>query len=245
MTVAARPPTHDPRNREVHTPAPARSRRRWNPIARYTRWLHTMWPAGTVEKLPEVNADGSTRIPGVYVVGDLTGIPLLKFSSDTGARAVQLIAHDLTQNPSQPGSPDRGSNDLLDLIIIGAGVSGMAAALEARKLNLRFAILEASEPFSTIVNFPKAKPIYTYPTDMIPAGDLQFHAQAKEPLVDELRAQTRGIVPRAARCERITRSGDTLEVRLADVQPALRARRVIIAIGRSGNFRMLGVPGEN
>ncbi len=62
-----------------------------NPIARYTHWLHTMWPAGTVEKLPEVREDGTTAVPGVRVVGDLTGIPLLKFSSDTGARAVQAI----------------------------------------------------------------------------------------------------------------------------------------------------------
>ena len=61
-----------------------------NPIARYSRWLHTMWPAGTVEKLPDVREDGTTAVPGVRVVGDLTGVPLLKFSSDTGARAVEL-----------------------------------------------------------------------------------------------------------------------------------------------------------
>ena len=50
----------------------------------------------------------------------------------------------------------------------------MAAALEARRTGLRFQILEASEPFSTLVNFPKRKPIFTYPSDMTPAGELQF-----------------------------------------------------------------------
>ena len=59
-----------------------------NPIARYTHWLHTRWPAGTVEKLPDVREDGTTAVPGVRVVGDLTGVPLLKFSSDTGAREI-------------------------------------------------------------------------------------------------------------------------------------------------------------
>ena len=34
-----------------------------NVLARYTRWLHTMWPAGTVEKLPEVREDGTTAVP--------------------------------------------------------------------------------------------------------------------------------------------------------------------------------------
>ena len=36
-----------------------------------------MWPAGTVEKLPAVNPDGTTNVPGLYIVGDLTGVPLL------------------------------------------------------------------------------------------------------------------------------------------------------------------------
>src|SRR3954453_2097119 len=100
-----------------------------NVISRYARWLHLKWPAGTVEKLPRVHEDGSTNVPALYVVGDLTGVPLLKFSSDTGARVVRLIAPDLNREPSGSAA---GSSDVLDLIIIGAGVSGMAAALEAK-----------------------------------------------------------------------------------------------------------------
>ncbi len=89
------------------------------PIRRYIRWLHTHWPAGTVEKLPVVDADGSTNVPGLYVVGDLTGIPLLKFSSDTGARAVQTILAD----PAFAARRQR--TGVLDLIVVGAGVSGV------------------------------------------------------------------------------------------------------------------------
>jgi len=62
-----------------------------NLISRYTHWLHTQWPAGGVEKGPGVNADGTTNLKGVRVVGDLTGVPLLKFSADTGAKAVAGI----------------------------------------------------------------------------------------------------------------------------------------------------------
>ena len=61
-------------------------------LGRYTHWLHTRWPAGTVEKLPEIREDGTTAVPGVRIVGDLTGVPLLKFSSDSGAHAVKAIA---------------------------------------------------------------------------------------------------------------------------------------------------------
>jgi thioredoxin reductase/polyferredoxin len=212
-----------------------------HPVVRYLDWLHLRWPAGTVEKLPEVHTDGSTRVPGLYVVGDLTGIPLLKLASDSGARAVQAIAAD-------PAFASRPAVDAtLDLVIVGAGVAGMAAALEARRLGLRFEVLEATEPFSTIVNFPKGKPIFTYPTGMTPAGELQFteRSAVKEGLVDELRETTlvRGLAPRIARAERVVRDGGRLVVHLEGGE-RLRAHRVIVAIGRSGNFRKLGVPGE-
>jgi thioredoxin reductase/ferredoxin len=206
-------------------------------IARYTEWLHTRWPAGMVEKLPESRPDGSTNIPGASISGDLTGIPLLKFALDSGAR----IARSAAPDPVRPGA-----GQVLDLAIVGAGVSGMAAAVEARRLGLKFEIVEATEPFSTLVNFPKGKPIYTYPRSMKPAGELQVRADVKEDLVSELKAQTdrAGIHPRTATAERVERKGDVLDVRL-EGGATLRARRVLIAIGKSGNFRMLGVPGEH
>src|SRR5688500_3863425 len=192
-----------------------------NPLSRYARWLHLKWPAGTVENLPRVEADGSTNVPGLYVVGDLTGVPLLKFSSDTGARAVRTICREAgfgaqgsgnaretaPEPPSSSAEPRAPNPEPLDLVIIGAGVSGYAAALEARKAGLRFVLLESAEPFATLVNFPARKPIYTYPTGMIPAGDLQFRADVhpKEQLVADVRALTRGIEPLAARAERVVR----------------------------------------
>ncbi len=210
-------------------------------LQRYVRWLHTRWPAGQVEKLPDVRDDGSTNVPGLYVVGDLTGIPLLKFSAHTGANAVKQIQADAAFHAERQSKPA----GVVDLAIIGGGVSGMSAALEAKKLRLDCVLIEASEPFSTIVNFPKGKPIYTYPTDMTPAGDLQFAAQVKEPLLDELRAQTssKGIAPRMARVERVLRRGGGFECEIPEQQP-VKALRVIVAIGRSGNFRKLGVPGQ-
>jgi len=213
-----------------------------NVLSRYTRWLHTRWPAGTVEKLPAVGEGGTTNVPGLLVVGDLTGIPLLKFSADTGAKAVKSIHMD-GGFQGQRREKDEGVHDLA---IIGGGVSGFAAALEAKRLGLDFVLLEASEPFSTIANFPKGKPIYTYPTAMVPEGEIQFEAEVKEDLLAELRQQTleKGIEPRSARAEKVTRSGKVFTV---DCQGAedVRARRVVVAIGRSGNFRRLDVPGED
>jgi len=176
------------------------------------------------------------------VVGDLTGIPLLKFSSDTGARAVLAILE-------EPGFRAGGDNgDILDLVIVGGGVSGLAAGIEAKKAGLAFRIYEAAEPLSTVINFPRAKPIYTYPVGMTPAGDLQFRTEVhpKETLLADLEAQRRkaGIEFTAARIEKIERRGDLLHLHDAGGKQT-RSRRVIVAIGRSGDHRRLGVPGEN
>lgn len=209
------------------------------PLVRYTRWLHTRWPAGNVEGWPEVREDGSTVVPGLYVAGDLKGIPLLKFAADSGARVVATIL-------GEPAFASRERrDDVADLVIVGGGVSGMAAALEARRRGIEPIVLESAEPFATIVNFPKRKPIFTYPTAMHPAGELQVAATVKEDLVAELARQTtgRGVVPRRAHVEEVRRAGDLLEVVVRDAEP-VRAHRVLVAIGRAGEHRRLDVEGE-
>lgn len=209
-----------------------------NLISSYTHWLHTQWPAGGVEKSPKVNDDGTTRVPGVRVVGDLTGVPLLKFSADTGARAVQAF---LAEASFEKGSADTD----FDLIIIGAGVSGVSAAIEAKKAGLKFVIYEASESFSTIRNFPRKKPIYTYPTEMTPTGEMRFKSDVKEDLLVELEEQRsrHGIETTEAKVAKISRSGSKLKAHL-NGQDDVTAQRIIVAIGRTGNFRKLNVPGE-
>jgi NosR/NirI family transcriptional regulator, nitrous oxide reductase regulator len=216
-------------------------------LQRYTKWLHAQWPAGSVEKLPVCGEDGVTAIPGVRIAGDLTGIPLLKFSSHTGASAVRAILREpnFLKPESAPLSGGKSESDLLDLAIIGAGVAGISAAIEAKKAGLKFVVFEATEVFSTVVNFPKAKPIYTYPTEMKLEGGLQFSTDIKEALVAEMKQQREaaGIEVTAARIERIEKKADELLLHAEDGK-VTRARRVIVAIGRSGNFRKIGCPGE-
>src|SRR5437867_13260510 len=105
---------------------------RW--IARYTGWLHTRWPAGTVEPLPRSDRDGATNIPGVSISGDLTGIPLLKFALDSGAKAAAAAAAE-RRSPAGGASAaqetDPGERaapgETLDLAIVGPAASGTPA----------------------------------------------------------------------------------------------------------------------
>ena len=226
--------------------------------ARYARWLHLQWPGGQVEKLPEADDDGSTNVPGLRIVGDLTGIPLLKLSANAGHDAVVEIAGELDGEDQRDG--------VLDLAIIGGGTAGFSAAKEADRRGLRYCVFEANTPFNTIKDFPKGKHIYTYPTDVEVKGELDFHdkSDVKEGLVEDLNEQTvdAGLRWVRGRVERIERKGDSLELALAEKAEApegvhlngtsfvvdgerVRAKRVIVAIGRSGNYRSLGVPGED
>jgi thioredoxin reductase len=200
-------------------------------VARYARWLHTGHPAGAVEPFPEIREDGSTAVDGLvdglWVAGDLTGVPLLKHAVDSGARVVDRIA-------------GRGG----DLVIVGAGVAGMSAALQARRLGLDFRVVETREPFATIADFPKAKPIFTYPAEMEPAGTLRITANVKESLLDELRQQASPIETVSGTARQVVRESAGLRVELEDGS-SLSARNVLVAIGRSGEYRALGVEGEN
>ena len=145
-------------------------------IKRYANWLHLQWPAGKIERLPVVGDLGKTSMPGVSIVGDLSGVPLLKMAIDTGVKAVSsLQAH---QDPER-----------YDVAILGGGVAGIAAAIACQEKGLRFTVIEAADLFNTIANFPKGKPIYTYPSEMKPEGNFQVSGSNREELLAELREQ--------------------------------------------------------
>ncbi len=208
-------------------------------FSRYAHWLHLQWPDGEVEKLPRVDDRYRTNVDGVYVVGDLAGVPLLKFSVDGGARAVQ----DIVDQGIEPNEPENGTGPY-DVVILGAGASGMAAAKECEKEGLSYCVLEAQRRFATIKDFQKGKPIYTYPQEMTPSGDIRVSADVKEALVEELEAQTDDIPVHHATAERVEETADGLVVHTEE-GATVEGQRVVVAIGRSGNFRSLDVPGED
>ncbi len=204
-------------------------------LSKYAQWLHLQWPAGRVERLPQLGAQGRCKIPGVYIVGDLTGVPLLKMALSSGVAAIkdaqQLI-------PKQSGDTD--------VIIIGGGVSGVAAAIEAKQQGLSVKILEANQLFSTIVNFPKGKPIFTYPSELIPDSALQVSGENKEALLAELQAQAAEHQIDYVHCnvDHVTAHGNSVRVILNDKE-SLSCKIAVIAIGRSGNYRRMQIPGED
>lgn len=212
-----------------------------NLLNSYCRWLHLRWPAGIPEALPETGKDGLTAVSGIRIAGDLLGVPLLKFAVDSGAKAVRAFIDEPAFK-----EPCKSHANMFDLAIIGGGVAGLSAALEAHKAGLKFVIYEASEPFATIANFTNGKPIYTYPKTFQPAGDVKLTAARKEELLAQLQQQAvaANIQFQLRRVDSIVSDDKHLTLRFNGCENLVRCRRVLVCTGRNGEHSTLNVPGE-
>ncbi|MCP5061733.1 MAG: NAD(P)-binding domain-containing protein [Ignavibacteriae bacterium] len=114
------------------------------------------------KRYPEINSNGGTSVKGLYIIGDLIGIPLQKLATENGKKIIDYLISD---SEFQKLSKSNSDKEIYDIIIVGAGSAGIAAGLEASKKNLKFKILESTQKFNTIVNFPKRKPIITAPNN--------------------------------------------------------------------------------
>ena len=210
-------------------------------ISTYFKWLQKDCPTGHVERYPELDTKGQTSLKGCFVVGDLTGIPLLKLAADGGSQMVRQFAYDKSFTDLQGKDPN-----VYDVVIVGGGPAGVSAEIECQKRQLNYILLEGSKLFNTIENFPKGKPILARPDDFDTTSELELKDGIKESLLDDLNGSLKKHdlkIELGVRVEAIKKSGEYLQVHSKDKQ--YKALRVILAIGKSGDSRKLNVPGEN
>lgn len=180
-----------------------------------------------------------TNVPGVYVAGELGGLALIRNAVRQGRETVQAIARELT-------GIDRSERELLDLAVIGAGPAGIAAALTAVEIGLRYAVFEQQTDLGgTIYNFPRRKLTHTEEVELPLYGPLRKEEYSKEELLELFR----GLVEKhrlevlfGQKVLQVIPDGGIFHILTAS--GAWRARRVLLALGRRGTPRRLGVPGE-
>ncbi|MFK7913782.1 MAG: NAD(P)-binding domain-containing protein [Pseudomonadales bacterium] len=198
---------------------------------------------GTIERgveIPNVAPDFSTEVRGIYIAGELGGMGLIRNAIAQGRQAMAHIVESLQ-------APQAGDNQgALDVVIVGAGPSGMAATLGAMEAGLSYRTIEQSALGGTVASFPKGKLVMTAPAELPIVGKLHFTETTKEELMkvwSEIQQKTDMTVHNNERLLGIARdSTDTLTVTTDNGE--YRARRVLLAIGRRGTPRRLGVPGE-
>ncbi|MBI3124020.1 MAG: NAD(P)-binding domain-containing protein [Ignavibacteriales bacterium] len=212
-------------------------------IKTYFGWLQKDVPTGDVEKYPEIDSNGETSVKGIFIIGDLTGIPLLKLAAESGKKIIDFFN---SSDEFKKIKKNKKENDVLDVLIVGAGPAGVAAGIEALKSNFSFVILEAAKKFNTIMNFPKAKPIIAAPEEYQQQSELIINDGVKESLLDELSTQIKNInlpIEEGVIVDKIEKEGNHFIV--ATKEKKYKALRVVLAIGKSGNSRLLNVPGED
>ncbi len=171
-------------------------------------------------------------VPGMFLAGDLTGLPLIKNALRQGAAAVDRV--------------EKGSGDALDVVIVGAGPAGLAASLRAKERGLRYATLEQATLASSIQAFPRHKLVYDQPLDIPCEGELWMRECTKEELVMRWTRVARKhalAIREHHRVSGIAKEGDVFVVRAEheNAEVVLRTRRVIVATGRRGSPRKLDI----
>jgi thioredoxin reductase (NADPH) len=136
---------------------------------------------------------------------------------------------------------------MYDLIIVGSGPSGLAAALSAKHLKLTYLVLERGDIANTIRSYPLGKELFStsdevelekgaLPTATKPTREevlSHYHELVeKEGLPARTYEEVRSIKPAAGGFAVATRSGE------------YRSRAVLVAVGGFGRPRRLQVPGE-
>ena len=186
--------------------------------------------------LPVVSPWFETNVPGVFVAGELGGMGLIRNAIEQGRQALEQIS---ARRP-------RGGDGRLDLVIIGAGPAGFSASLAAIEKKLKFATIEQESLGGAVFQYPRGKIVMTQPALLPMVGKVKTTLTTKEQLLEFwLGVQRRtGLAPRyGERVEAISRDGDGFLVKTT--KDALRTVTVLLAVGRRGTPRKLGVPGED
>ncbi|MGH9718824.1 MAG: NAD(P)-binding domain-containing protein [Bryobacteraceae bacterium] len=180
-----------------------------------------------------------SEIPGLYIIGDLSGAPVIKLAMAHGAEVAHHIA-------SQPDARSTGPQDY-DLVVAGAGAAGLNAALVARDLGLRVLVLEKNKIANTIEDFPVGKWIYAEPESEPPKGKLWLDGAPKEDLIARWSEAIRDNHLEVRTGEGLTslakQKDGSFEVGTAVGK--YHSRRVVLATGQRGSPRRLDVPGED
>jgi NosR/NirI family nitrous oxide reductase transcriptional regulator len=191
------------------------------------------------ERRPELKRDHESSIPGLYVIGDLAGAPVIKLAMAQGVEVVERIA-------AKPGARSQDPS-VLDVLVAGAGAAGLNAALAAQEKGLRVLVLEKEKIANTIENFPEGKWVYAEPDAKPPKGKLWLDGARKEDLIrrwHQIIADNRLEVRTEEGLKSIEKLKDGSFRAISD-KAEYRARYVILATGQRGNPRKLGVPGED
>jgi len=190
--------------------------------------------------MPQLTPEFETTVPGMFIVGELGGLALIKNAVNQGRDCVDTIA---TRLKTRPVAPTQGVHDIL---IIGAGPAGISASLRAIEHKLNYLTIERDEIGGTVAKYPRQKLVMTSPVEFPMYGKFKKMQLSKENLLafwDMILNRSDFNVTTGEKVEDIQKGADGIFTVFSGTNQ-YRSRAVILALGRAGEPRKLGVKGE-
>ena len=186
--------------------------------------------------LPVTSADFETNVPGLFIAGELGGMGLIRNAIEQGRQAMEAVEKRAKSS----------RHNMLDVCIVGSGPAGISASLSAMEKGLRFVTLEQDTLGGSVAHFPRGKVVMTAPAHLPIVGEMNFKEVSKETLLGFWNQVVRKTGLRISFQERVVAveaasGGFTVKT----TQSTYLTRSVLLAIGRRGTPRRLGVPGED
>jgi thioredoxin reductase/NAD-dependent dihydropyrimidine dehydrogenase PreA subunit len=196
-------------------------------------------PPGIGADLPRLTPDYESTVPNLFVAGELGGLALIKNAVNQGRDCVDTIAGRLRAGRGEAGG-------IYDVCIVGAGPAGISASLRAIERKLRYVTLEQGELGGTVAHYPRRKLVMTSPVELPLYGSFRKLEISKENLLRlwrDLAERYRLRINTEEAVEQIRRDPDGCFT-VTTGKGLYRARAVVLALGRRGTPRKLGIPGE-
>ncbi|TFG45599.1 MAG: 4Fe-4S dicluster domain-containing protein [Gemmatimonadales bacterium] len=188
--------------------------------------------------MPRLSREYETSLSGLFIVGELGGLALIKNAVNQGRDCIDTIARRVAAQPSTP--------DVHDVCIVGAGPGGLSASLRAVERALTYVTLEQEEIGGTVAKYPRQKLVMTSPVEFPLHGKFKKLEISKEELLkfwSSVIVEAGLQIRTGEKVQAIDRAADgTFNV--TSLGGTYRARNVVLALGRRGTPRKLNIPGE-
>ncbi len=182
-----------------------------------------------------------TTIKNLFIVGELGGLALIKNAINQGRDCIDDIANRINVMGARRSVPD-----LFDVLIVGAGPAGISASLRAIEKKLTYLTVDEGEMGGTVAKYPRQKLVMTTPVEFPMHGKFKKMELSKEELLafwDRVLQRADFKLRQGEKVEDVKKGEDGIFT-VVTTKNQYRSHAVILAIGKSGSPRKLGVKGE-
>jgi thioredoxin reductase (NADPH) len=191
--------------------------------------------------MPTLTPQYETTIKNLFIAGELGGLALIKNAINQGRECVDNIANRVNAMGARRSVPD-----VLDVLIVGAGPAGISASLRAIEKKLTYLTVDESEMGGTVAKYPRQKLVMTTPVEFPMYGKFKKMELSKEELLafwNKVLQRVDFKFRQGEKTEDIKKGPDGIFT-VVTTKNQYRSHAVVLAIGKGGSPRKLGVKGE-